>query len=353
MHAALLWHDGLLFGIELKTLMNSLECDHFDLDQSTLAIRNDFKASRYNTDKSIGENPDALGAVFDIWGLSPSGKHTVSTYRRALVARVKRSSWSVIGTADGGGRMHRPRHEVIDRNALRLQRLRYLALQINHQQALALPGVDKADLEIQAKDNAIRSSGRKNIAYPEGVSAHRRERLTGTFDRTLTVPMQINADAIANIATACWRSSRAPRRTSLAPFRSTNAINHEMETTMSPQALQVQGKREVDKKQESTVPGRLFMPTADIFEDANALTVVLEMPGKRACFTSTVGSTFPSTRACNPSTRNTNNIGHYRRSFTLSNKIDQSRNGAEMRHGVLTVTLPKAEQAKPRRIAVN
>jgi HSP20 family protein len=61
---------------------------------------------------------------------------------------------------------------------------------------LEVPGVDKADLEIQAKDNAIRISGRKNIAYPEGVSVHRRERLTGTFDRTLTVPMQINADGI-------------------------------------------------------------------------------------------------------------------------------------------------------------
>jgi HSP20 family protein len=61
---------------------------------------------------------------------------------------------------------------------------------------LEVPGVDKADLEIQAKDNAIRISGRRNIAYPEGVSVHRRERLTGTFDRTLTVPMQINADGI-------------------------------------------------------------------------------------------------------------------------------------------------------------
>jgi len=36
---------------------------------------------------------------------------------------------------------------------------------------------------------------------------------------------------------------------------------------MSPQELQVQGKREVEKKQESTIPARLFMPTADIFED--------------------------------------------------------------------------------------
>ena len=61
---------------------------------------------------------------------------------------------------------------------------------------LEVPGVDKAHLEIQAKDNAVRISGKKAISYPEGVSVHRRERLTGTFDRTLTVPMQINAEGI-------------------------------------------------------------------------------------------------------------------------------------------------------------
>jgi HSP20 family protein len=61
---------------------------------------------------------------------------------------------------------------------------------------LEVPGVDKADLEIQAKDNAIRVSGKKSIAYPDGVSVHRRERLIGTFDRTLTVPMQIDAEGI-------------------------------------------------------------------------------------------------------------------------------------------------------------
>jgi HSP20 family protein len=61
---------------------------------------------------------------------------------------------------------------------------------------LEVPGVDKANFEIQAKGNAIRISGKKAIAYPEGVSVHRRERLTGTFDRTLTVPMQIDAQGI-------------------------------------------------------------------------------------------------------------------------------------------------------------
>jgi HSP20 family molecular chaperone IbpA len=47
------------------------------------------------------------------------------------------------------------------------------------------------------------------------------------------------------------------------------------------------------------------------------------------------------------------NIGNYRRSFSLSNKIDQGKIGAEMKDGVLTITLPKAEEAKPRRISIS
>ena len=45
------------------------------------------------------------------------------------------------------------------------------------------------------------------------------------------------------------------------------------------QELQVQQKREVDKAQEPTTPMRAFLPTSDIFETEDALTVVLEMPG--------------------------------------------------------------------------
>jgi HSP20 family protein len=61
---------------------------------------------------------------------------------------------------------------------------------------LEVPGVGKQDLDIQVKGNALRISGKKAIAYPESASLHRRERLSGSFDRTLTVPMQINADGI-------------------------------------------------------------------------------------------------------------------------------------------------------------
>jgi len=61
---------------------------------------------------------------------------------------------------------------------------------------LEAPGLSKRDLDIQAKGNAIRIRGKKAISFPDEVSVHRRERLTGSFDRTLTVPMQIDADGI-------------------------------------------------------------------------------------------------------------------------------------------------------------
>ena len=61
---------------------------------------------------------------------------------------------------------------------------------------IELPGVGKSDLQIEAKENTIRISGKKIIAYEEGASIHRRERVGGVFDRTLSVPVQIDPDAI-------------------------------------------------------------------------------------------------------------------------------------------------------------
>jgi HSP20 family protein len=42
----------------------------------------------------------------------------------------------------------------------------------------------------------IRISGKKTVSYREGVSVHRRERVSGEFDRTLTIPIQIDPDGI-------------------------------------------------------------------------------------------------------------------------------------------------------------
>jgi HSP20 family protein len=129
----------------------------------------------------------------------------------------------------------------------------------------------------------------------------------------------------------------------------------------SAQELQVQKKREVEKKEEATIPARVFLPNADIYETPNELKVVLEMPGieknnveiniedgilrvQGQLDLSKYGGLQPLYTEYN--------VGHYARSFELSSKIDQSKIAAEMKNGVLSLTLPKVEEAKPRTIQV-
>jgi HSP20 family protein len=61
---------------------------------------------------------------------------------------------------------------------------------------IELPGIDKNALQIQAKENTIRISGRKMVEHPEGVSVHRQECTVGDFDRTLSLPVNLNPDGI-------------------------------------------------------------------------------------------------------------------------------------------------------------
>jgi len=61
---------------------------------------------------------------------------------------------------------------------------------------IELPGIDSNDLQIQAKENTIRISGKKSVVYPNRVSVHRRERVFGEFDRTLTLPVNLDPDRV-------------------------------------------------------------------------------------------------------------------------------------------------------------
>ena len=59
-----------------------------------------------------------------------------------------------------------------------------------------LPGVDKSNLQIEAKENTIRIAGKKAVDLPDGISVHRRERIFGDFDRTISLPIQLDPDGI-------------------------------------------------------------------------------------------------------------------------------------------------------------
>jgi HSP20 family protein len=59
-----------------------------------------------------------------------------------------------------------------------------------------VPGVKKSDLDVQVEGNTIRLAGTKSVSYPEKARLHRRERLSGRFDRVISLPVEIDADGV-------------------------------------------------------------------------------------------------------------------------------------------------------------
>ena len=105
-----------------------------------------------------------------------------------------------------------------------------------------------------------------------------------------------------------------------------------------------------------------WVPPTDVFEDAAGLKIVAELPGlTRDDVQLTVEHHTLTIRgekkqvAEEKSTRvhrYERSYGAFERSFTLPNTVDVNRVDAKFENGVLSITLPKAEQAKPRAIEV-
>ena len=60
-----------------------------------------------------------------------------------------------------------------------------------------LPGVKKEDLDVQVRGDTLRIQGKKTIAHDENASIHRRERAAGHFDRTVTLPDEIDSAKVS------------------------------------------------------------------------------------------------------------------------------------------------------------
>jgi HSP20 family protein len=102
-------------------------------------------------------------------------------------------------------------------------------------------------------------------------------------------------------------------------------------------------------------------PAVTVWEQDDALMVEMEVPGvkKDQIDLSVVGKEL-TVRINRPEGspdgvvyhRRERPVGSFNRVFSLPTEVDANRVGAELRDGVLTVTLPKAESAKPRKITV-
>ena len=114
---------------------------------------------------------------------------------------------------------------------------------------------------------------------------------------------------------------------------------------------------------QETAPSNVtpLIPAVDIIEAADGITLLADMPGvpKERLSISLEGDTLAIEGGVDlsESARLQNvyaevRVAQYRRSFVLSRDLDSDRIDAKLQNGVLTLHIPKSEQAKPKRIEI-
>lgn len=108
-------------------------------------------------------------------------------------------------------------------------------------------------------------------------------------------------------------------------------------------------------------PQPYVVPPVDVFENESSITLLADLPGvpREQLQVRVDGDTLvlEATAATNGPENMELVYGEaqcptFRRQFTLSRELDTSRIEAQLRDGVLRLTIPKAEEARPRRIEV-
>ena len=131
--------------------------------------------------------------------------------------------------------------------------------------------------------------------------------------------------------------------------------------TNQEKAMEVQEQEMVPEETERTRECRCFVPHADIYELGENIHVVLDMPGiNENAVEITLEKNILNVKGFSQIEehdhfsliRTEYEVGDYERSFRISDAIDQSKIEAAYKNGVLMLTLPKAEEAKARKIAV-
>jgi HSP20 family molecular chaperone IbpA len=104
-----------------------------------------------------------------------------------------------------------------------------------------------------------------------------------------------------------------------------------------------------------------LLPPVDVIEDSTGLTLRADLPGVpkdklklqvEADMLTIEGEVSFVTPDRMEASYAEVSVPRFRRVFTLSKELDTAKVSAEIKHGVLSLRIPKAEHAQPRRIEV-
>lgn len=117
----------------------------------------------------------------------------------------------------------------------------------------------------------------------------------------------------------------------------------------------------MNKPNETARSEAALLPPVDVIEDASGITLLADLPGVpkeklnlqlQADSLVIEGEVALDTPEGMESGLAEVRIPRYRRVFTLSRDLDSEKASAELRHGVLTLRIPKAEHVQPRKIEI-
>ena len=105
-----------------------------------------------------------------------------------------------------------------------------------------------------------------------------------------------------------------------------------------------------------------WTPVLDLYENNDSIIAVVELPGMRKedievslhdGMLTIAGERKSYAEEGHQAERSERYVGKFRRSISLPTRVDASKVNATYKDGILTITLPKAEEAKPKQIQVN
>jgi HSP20 family protein len=105
-----------------------------------------------------------------------------------------------------------------------------------------------------------------------------------------------------------------------------------------------------------------WTPALDLYQNNDNVVAIVEIPGMRKedieislqdGMLTIAGERKVESGQEDAATRTERFTGKFRRSITLPTRVDANKVNASYKDGILTVTLPKAEEAKPKQIQVN
>ncbi|HME60747.1 MAG TPA: Hsp20/alpha crystallin family protein [Candidatus Binatia bacterium] len=122
---------------------------------------------------------------------------------------------------------------------------------------------------------------------------------------------------------------------------------------------QYAAEQDTSEKENTRSQERYVTPAVDIYETVDGLVVKADLPGvAKDGLDLRVENNLLTIRgravhcAQGEMLYGEYQLADFFRQFELSDKVDQQKISAELKHGVLTLNLPKAEEAKPRKIEI-